>query len=289
MTPFPDFSMRADLVEEMDKPDCDQAVLFATLSRFEQTNLLFTRYRTVLQRYLLSDMRCHPEREYRLTDLGAGGCDISRWLIRICRSENLHLTIRAIDQDPRVIDFARLANAGYPEIEVVQADACDPASWGKPDTLFAQHLLHHLPDAACIQLLKMLDQANLRRFVLSDLSRSRLAYHAFRIAALPLATGTLIIEDGSASIRRGFREQELREMIKQAALKCPVTTYQLWPSRLVIVGGASWTPSPQPSPLKGEGADRIPSPLMGKGEKQHSLSPWGRGSVVWPESVHPVA
>jgi 2-polyprenyl-3-methyl-5-hydroxy-6-metoxy-1,4-benzoquinol methylase len=248
MTAFPDFSKRAELVEKMDKPDCDQAVLFATLSRFEQTNRLFTRYRTVLQRHLLSDLRRQPEREYRLTDLGAGGCDIARWLVRVCRSENLHLTIRAIDQDPRVVQFARLANAGYPEIEVVQADACDPACWGKPDYLFAQHLLHHLPDAACIQLLRTLDQANLRRFVLSDLTRSRLAYHAFRIAALPLGAGTWIVEDGSASILRGFREQEIREMIKQAALKRPASIYRLWPSRLVVVGGWLDTLTPTLSP-----------------------------------------
>ena len=77
-----DFSRRANLVERMDPPDGPVAALEATLRRFELTNRLLTRYRYLLQRYILDDMRRDPLREYRLTDLGAGGGDIARWLIR---------------------------------------------------------------------------------------------------------------------------------------------------------------------------------------------------------------
>lgn len=239
MNPFPDLSKRAELVEEMDRPDCDQAILFATLHRFELTNRLFTRYRTLLQRHILADMRRHPERVYQLTDLGAGGCDIPRWLVGVCRRENLKITIRAIDQDPRIVLFARQENIDYPEIEVIQADACDPTCWGTPDYLFAQHLLHHLPEAACIQLLKALDQAAPRQFIISDLVRHRAAYHAFKILTRPLAKGTFITEDGGTSIRRGFLETEIQQMITAAALKHPTSTYRLWPSRVTVVGGTA--------------------------------------------------
>lgn len=237
VSPFHDFSRRADLVEEMDKPGCDQAVLFATLRRFELTNRLFTRYRTLIQRHILTDMRNHPEREHRLTDLGAGGCDIARWLVNVCRRENLRIRIQAIEQDPRCVRFARDANAGYPEIEVVEADACDPTCWGTPDYVFAQHLLHHLPDAACMQLLQALDQAAPRCYVISDLERNRTAYHAYRLVARPIGTGTFIVADGSTSIRRGFRESEIRQMSEAADLKHPVHIYRLRPSRLALVGG----------------------------------------------------
>ncbi len=238
MSPSHDYSKRADLVEEMDKPDCDQAILFATLKRFELTNRLFTRYRTLLQRYFVADMQRDPAHTYRLTDLGAGGGDIARWLVQHCRQAKLHLTIRTIDQDPRVVQFARHANIGYPEIEVIQGDACDPTCWGTPDYVFAQHLLHHLPDASCRQLLKSLDQARLRRYVLSDLLRSRMAYHTFRMVAQPFAVGTFIIEDGSASILRGFTLQELREMLNATTSLHPVVIDLLFPARLVIVGGS---------------------------------------------------
>lgn len=245
-----DFSKRAELVEEMDKPDCDQALLYTTLRRFEVTNRLFTRYRTVLRRHVLNDMRREPERTYQFTELGAGGCDVARWLVRVCRRENLKITVRSIDGNPRTVRYARRLNVGYPEIEVVEADACDPACWGKPDYLFAQHLLHHLPAAACVQLLQALGQASSRQFIISDLVRSRAAYHAFRIVARPLGVGSFIVDDGCTSIRRGFLESEIKQMVDAAQMQNPVTTYRLFPSRLVIVGGTrNATQHPHPNPL----------------------------------------
>lgn len=251
MSPIRDFSKRAELVEEMDKPDCDQAVLLATVRRFELTNRLFTRYRTLLGHHILKDMRGRPAQSCRLTDLGAGGCDIARWLVDQCRRARLNLTVRAIEQDPRIADFARQANAGYPEIEIIEADACDRTCWGTPDYVFAQHLLHHLPDAACIQLLKSLGQAAPRGFILSELERSRAAYHAYRLAIAPLATGTFLVEDGSASIRRGFAKAELREMLEIAALPHPVHVHRLWPARLAIIGGIGLTLTPESGSSEG--------------------------------------
>lgn len=236
-----DFSRRAELVEEMDRPDCDQAVLYATLRRFELTNRVFTRYRTLLRRHVLSDMRRHPDQAYRFTDLGAGGGDVARWLVDVCRRDKLTVSVRAIEQDPRIARYARESNAGYPEIEVVETDALDPSAWGTPDYVFAQHLLHHLPDAECVRLLKALDQAALRRYVVSDLRRSRAAYHAFRVAACLLAGGTFIGADGSASIRRGFLEEELRKMLQIGNLDHPVSICALVPARLIIIGGRGST------------------------------------------------
>ena len=232
-----DFSHRAELVEEMDKPDCDQAVLFATLHRFELTNRLFTRYRTMLERYVLREMRRHPEQTHHMTDLGAGGGDVARWLVQNCRREKLKIKVRAVERDPRIAHYARQANAAFKEIEIVEGDACDPTCWGRPDYIFAQHLLHHLSAAACRQLLQALDQAAPRQFIISDLIRSRIAYHAFMIGARPLGRGTYIVEDGCASIRRGFREKEIQQMVSTAALNHPLSIYRLWPSRLVIIGG----------------------------------------------------
>ena len=230
-----DFSRRAELVEEMDRPDCDPGKLDKTLRRFATTNRLFTRYRTLLQRHILSDMRRDPGKAYRLTDLGAGSCDIARWLVRVCRREGLALSIRAIERDPRIARHARQANAEYPEIEIIEANACDPACWGTPDYLFAQHLLHHLPGEACVQIFQAIDKVPLRQFVISDLLRSRAAYHAYRLGVRYWSQGTFLREDGSASIRRGFREPDLRQMLDDAGMKGQIEIHSLIPGRLAII------------------------------------------------------
>ena len=120
-----DFSKRADLVEEMDRLDSSQDRLRRTLTQFQLVNRIFSRYRSVLTRSVLRDMAKDGSRSYRLADLGAGGCDIARWLIRRCRERGLRLAISAVEHDPRVARHARAANAGYPEIQVVEGNALD--------------------------------------------------------------------------------------------------------------------------------------------------------------------
>jgi 2-polyprenyl-3-methyl-5-hydroxy-6-metoxy-1,4-benzoquinol methylase len=239
MMRLPDFSRRAVLVEKMDSPECDQAMLLGTVRRFELSNLLFTRYRKVMRRHILADMRRQPGHIHRLTDLGAGGGDVVRWMVRVCRRENLKVAVRAIEQDARIVEYARKANADYPEIEVCLANACDPASWGAPDYLFAQHFVHHLSDEVVIRLLADMDRVAGRGFVVNDLSRSQLAYVGFGLVAGMLGKGTYILEDGLVSIRRGFREEEIRRMVEAAGLKHACSIYSMAPSRVVVVGGAA--------------------------------------------------
>ena len=110
-----DLSSRAEIIEEMDRPDSPQDRLYRTLAQFQLVNRIFSRYRSVLTRSVLQDMAMDGSRTYRLADLGAGGCDIARWLIGRCRERGLRLAISAVEHDPRVARYARAANAGYSE------------------------------------------------------------------------------------------------------------------------------------------------------------------------------
>ena len=131
-----DLSSRAGIVEEMDRPDSPEDQLHRTLTQFQLVNRIVSRYRSVLTGSVLQDMAKDSSRSYRLADLGAGGCDIARWLIRRCRERGLRLTICAVEHDPRVARHARAANAGYSEIEVLEADVLDGALWKGVDYIF---------------------------------------------------------------------------------------------------------------------------------------------------------
>jgi hypothetical protein len=234
---LPDFSQREDLIEEMDRPDCPENQLFRTLDQFERINRLFSRYRTLLNRYLLADMEQHPGRPYRLVDLGAGGCDIGRWLVRQCRSRRLTLTITAIERDPRVACYARAACDAYPEIEVLELDVRDALPLDEADYVFANHLLHHLPDDACATLIQQLDHAGIRRFLLSDIVRSSWAFLGYGLCTRPFFHNSFIVADGLTSIRRGFTLEELRTLLCEIPARHKLTLHRLVPSRFVIIGG----------------------------------------------------
>jgi hypothetical protein len=233
---FPDFSRRANLVELMDQPDCPEEQLFRTLAQFEQVNRLFSRYRTLLNHYLLEDMAQNPARPHRMVDLGAGGCDIGRWLIRQCRKRGLTLKITAIERDPRVARYARAACQSYPEIEILEQDIRDELPLDDVDYVYANHLLHHLPNEACAKLIQRLDQAAPRRYLLSDIIRSPWAFLGFALSTAPFFHGSFIVADGLTSVRRAFTLAEARALLRETPVRHEITLRRLAPSRFVIVG-----------------------------------------------------
>lgn len=236
---FVDLSSRAGVVEEMDRLDSPPDQLYRTLTQFQLVNRIFSRYRSVLTRSVLQDMAKDSSRSYRLADLGAGGCDIARWLIRRCRERGLRLAISAVEHDPRAARYARAANAGYSEIQVVEADALNGELWKGADYIFANHLLHHLSNEECIELLRQIDRSGSRQYLLSDLIRSAWAYYGFQFAASPFFCHSFVVHDGLASIRRGFTLPEVRSLVRAAAPIHPIAISRHLPSRFVIRGGTN--------------------------------------------------
>lgn len=236
-----DLSSRAEIVEEMDRLDSSEEQLFRTLRQFQLVNRIFSRYRSALTRSVLRDMVKDHSHSYRLADLGAGGCDIARWLIRCCRKQGLRLEIIAVEHDPRVARYARAANAGYPEIQVVETDALNSGLWEGADYIFANHLLHHLTNEACIELIRQIDRSGPRLYVLNDLIRSTWAYYGFWLAASPFFHNSFIVQDGLASIRRSFTLPEVRALVRAAMPIYPVAILRHLPSRFLIWGGLSET------------------------------------------------
>ncbi len=232
-----DLSRRVYLEEEMDRPDSSEARLIRTLQQFETLNVWFSGYRRLLARNVLADLRQAPAHPRVLADLGAGGCDVARWLVRCSRRLGTSLRITAVEQDERAIRYAQAANAGYPEITMCRADLLDPQVWAGADYVFANHTFHHLDDAACIRLLQLLDRAGVRRYVISDLIRSPWSYQAFRLLVAPLFRRSFVAVDGLTSIRRGFTRPEVEALLQRAAPVHPARVRPLWPARFVIEGG----------------------------------------------------
>ncbi len=231
-----DWSSRCTRLERMDDANAPEDLLFRTLQQFATINRLFTRAPAALETFVLRTMQRNPMRSYRLVDLGAGGCDLARWLIRRCRHRGLQLTVRALESDPRIRRYAATANTGFPEIELVAADALDAQSWDAPDFAFANHLLHHLPDERIVELLRRLDASG-ARFVLCDIVRSRWAVAAYRLAIPLFFRKSFLLEDGLLSIRRAFIRRDLEEYIARAGLDGKVRLFRRFPFRWLLVGG----------------------------------------------------
>ena len=235
MSLAPDLRRRAAGSELMDSPDSDEALLRRTIDQFRLINPLFSRYRAILDRWILQDMLRDPAREYHLVDMGAGGLDIPCWLLRAAARRGLRLRVTAVELDERVHRHALQQVPSRPGLVVVRGDVFRVLpELADVDYAFCNHFLHHLDDAMIVKFLQMLGRTVRRRFVLSDLLRSRSSYLGFGLFGRLFLHRSFALADGLTSIRRGFIPDELRDLAVRADQ--PACVYLLHPGRLVVVG-----------------------------------------------------
>lgn len=219
----------------MDDPACDEAMLLRTVDQFSLINRLVGRYRTILHRHVLQQMKRDPAREYHLLDLGAGGCDIPVWLLTEARRQKLKLRVTALDGDERIVRHAQKKCAGVNGLEIHHAPLSEMRRFAPVDFIFMNHVLHHLPDEIIPGVVR--EMAALARccWIVSDLLRSRWAYTGFHLVG-PFFTRSFAFEDGLRSIRRGFTSADLFRYTKNSIPSDRVTTEHLIPGRIVLIG-----------------------------------------------------
>jgi 2-polyprenyl-3-methyl-5-hydroxy-6-metoxy-1,4-benzoquinol methylase len=243
---LPDFSTRSEMAELMDDPRCSEEFLLRTLQQFASINRLFSRYRTILKRWVLADMLKSSEKAYHLVDMGAGGCDIAVWLLHTAGKLGLNLRITACDLDPRIIDYAHATYGHIDGLTIRQMDLLAGGFDGPVDFVFANHFLHHLTNDNIIDLIRLWQPQVRHRMILSDLERNRFSYVGFSFFAR-LYCNSFARSDGLISIQRGFRAGALEALAREALGDGSCCVHRLAPGRLTlcIEGRGRKTPEPR--------------------------------------------
>ncbi len=235
------FARRADLVETMERPDCSLTKLHRTLDQFRWINAWLSRYRYLLRRHVIGDMLRQPERVWRLLDLGAGGCDITVWLLREAARRGLRVTATALERDPRVVAYARAKHGSSLGLTITAGDALNPSCWEPADYVFANHFLHHLDDEEAVRFLRLAGANTRRLFLLSDIRRSPAAYWACALVIGLLAHRSFALGDGLMSVRQGFLPDELQSLLRAADLDVASSVQTLFPFRVAVIGGPAFS------------------------------------------------
>jgi 2-polyprenyl-3-methyl-5-hydroxy-6-metoxy-1,4-benzoquinol methylase len=218
---LPSFRTRdVDVTEIMDA-DCDPATLERTYRQFRHVNALISGWRQTYRTHVRPQLS--TSRPTRLLDVGSGGGDLPRALVRWAILDGLRLEVVAIDPDPRAHAFAT-SLPRYRHLEFRQAFTSDLVAAGETfDLVTSNHMLHHLTGTELGELLA--DSGALlaprgdtpargaRRIIHSDITRSAAAYVLFGIGPGMLFPGSYIRADGLTSIRRSFTPAELRAAV----------------------------------------------------------------------------
>lgn len=232
---LPSLEIRETAPELMDLPDCDEKKLLNTVRQFTLINILFTGSRSLIKKYVITDMLKKSQKAYTFLDIGAGGCDIPIWLVKQCRKKGLSLNVVCLENDPKIIDFARARCRKYEEITVVNDDVFMPGSFDRFDYIFANHFLHHIPGEDIPGLLTKIYNKTKRALLINDIRRSRFAYFWYTIFTGLFMHNSFAFYDGRLSIKKGFLPGELKAFIRQTDLPLKVGLHS--PARVYITAG----------------------------------------------------
>ncbi|MBF4615173.1 methyltransferase domain-containing protein [Curtobacterium sp. VKM Ac-1376] len=199
-----------DLRELMDDPDCDPRVLARTFRRFTVVNALVSGWRAAWRTHVAPALPVNGRG--RVLDLGCGGGDLARSLVRWAASDGFELEVVGADPDERAIAAARRSTPAG--VTFRQQSSGELVAAGERfDVVVSNHVLHHLGDEERQGFLADSEALATGRSLHSDIRRSPAAYRAYALASPLVAAGTFVRVDGLRSIRRSFTLSELREAL----------------------------------------------------------------------------
>ena len=220
MTFVPDLSARATDEELLD------AELPASEVRKSLADLRLVNRWLSGRGSLLRAVAPHLPRRGRLLDVGCGSGDVAAYL-----SAGLGRPVFTVGVDVKPLHLSEAP----PAVRRVAADARQlPFRDGSFDVVTASLFLHHFDEPELAGLLRGLARIARHAVVVSDLERALVPF-AFARAVFPwLFESRVSVHDGLVSIRRAFREPELRAAFHAAGLG-HVRIRRLFPYRLLAV------------------------------------------------------
>ncbi len=203
---------RVDREELMDLPSTSRAEFEEALTDIQWVNRYLRGADTLIDAVdeLVSPLQ---KREFTVLDMGTGAGDIPIALVQWGQKQGIRFKVTAVDLHPVAVEYARQKTSGFPEIEVIQADALNlPFADGQFDLVVSSMFMHHLNTDEAVRLLQEMARLSRIGFVVNDLERSPLAWLGIRALGAVLRKGRVFRHDAPLSVQRGFQVRDVEEL-----------------------------------------------------------------------------
>lgn len=170
-----------------------------------------------------------------LLDVGTGAGDIPRMARAWGNSRGLEVTAFGLERHPVA---ARMAHEGGLQTSIGCGGAL-PLRDSSVDLVVLSQVAHHLDATSCVAVFRECSRVARIGVVVADLRRSVAAQAGFWFASRALGFDRVTRADGVTSLRRGFTEATLMELLCQAGVDARVERRP--GSRLV----ATWNKAPR--------------------------------------------
>jgi 2-polyprenyl-3-methyl-5-hydroxy-6-metoxy-1,4-benzoquinol methylase len=160
-----------------------------------------------------------PERGHEISvlDIATGAGDVPRALGVLGSRAGIRMRIDACDISEQGLAIARSRNAGE-NTRFFALDASREAIPGGYDVVMTNLFMHHLPDAAAIELLVRMRSAARSGVLVNDLVRSRASWICVGLGSRVVTRSRVVRVDAMRSVRAALSSEEMREVAIAAGL-----------------------------------------------------------------------
>ena len=189
-----------------------------------------------LEKTLLREIERENLREFSVLDVGAGSGELLEAMAKFERKTRRKANLFGLDLNEISAKAIREESKKFREIKAVRGDGlCLPFADNAFDYAICSLFTHHLTDENVVRLFGEMCRVARRGVFVIDLHRHRAAYVLYKIFCAVFRISRLVREDGSLSILRSFKPDELKVLGEKANLK-NVSVERHFPFRLVLRG-----------------------------------------------------
>jgi SAM-dependent methyltransferase len=224
------FDQRATAEELIDLPDCSPELAADSYRFMEIVNSWFGGTRIVRRFVAAAAAEPRINGPMRILDIGSGSCDIPLSLSLWARAQRIPLQITCLETGSRAVAIARarLEQARDPAVQLLQQDVFFHRPPEPYDLAVASMCFHHFSDERICELVQRLRAFVRGGLLINDLRRSLpgLAGAGLLLALRKAPAG--VRHDALLSIRRGFKADELRSLLRRLTGVSVRVTNERW-------------------------------------------------------------
>lgn len=177
--------------------------------------------------------RVAQPQQLHICEIGCGGGDNLRVIQQYCKKKGINTKLTGVDINQHCISYAqsRKENEG---IEFICSDYATASFIQKPHIIFSSLFCHHFTEDELQQQFLWMKNNSTIGFFINDLHRHPIAYHSIKLITGFFSKSYLVKNDAPLSVARGFKKNELQELMHQSS----IINYQLtwmWAFRWLLI------------------------------------------------------
>lgn len=154
-----------------------------------------------------------------VADLGCGGGDIMVEMARWSRKKKKKARFIGIDANPHIIQYAQDNTSQFDEITYQPINIFSEEFKNQTfDIIHCCLFLHHFTSEELATLFKQFKTQARMGVIVNDLHRHPLAYWSIKMLTTLFSKSTMVRNDASISVARGFKKEELLEILNKAGI-----------------------------------------------------------------------